>query len=54
MAPRTGIPPFASSAPVGAIPRSGSSASEFAIVGEFELATDAEGSVGTPLAPSER
>ena len=52
MAPRRGFPPFASSAPVGAIPRSGSSANEFAIVGEFELVTDAEGSVETPLALS--
>ena len=53
-APRAAIPPFASSAPVGVITKPGSSASEFAIIGEFELATDAEGSVETPLAPSER
>ena len=53
VAPRTGIPQFACSELPKAVADSGSSADAKGATGEFELAVNMEGSVGTLLAPSE-
>ena len=53
MAPRTEIPQFACSELPKAVADSGSSADAKGATGEFELAVNMEGGVGTLLAPSE-